>query len=114
MLNEYFSRKEFACKCGCGFDAVDTELLDVLTDVREKFGPVTITSGNRCPKHNAAVGGVHNSKHTKGIAADIQTPASPKHVQDYLEAKYSGKYGIGRYTSWTHIDVREEPARWSK
>lgn len=112
-LNEYFSREEFACKCGCGFDAVDAELLSVLTDIREKFGPTFLTSGNRCPKHNAAIGGAYGSQHTKGIAADFMTPAHPREVQDYLEEKYPDKYGIGRYDNRTHIDVRSTKARWT-
>lgn len=103
-----------ACRCGCGFDAFDAELLDVLTEVREKFGPVQITSGNRCPTHNAVVGGSTDSKHTKGLAADIKTPASPKVVAEFLEKKYPNKYGIGRYASWTHIDVRSSKSRWNK
>ena len=51
-VSDNFSRSEFACKCGCGFNSVDVALLDALEQVREKFGPVSITSGNRCPKHN--------------------------------------------------------------
>ncbi|WP_459594920.1 D-Ala-D-Ala carboxypeptidase family metallohydrolase, partial [Enterobacter hormaechei] len=54
MLNQYFKRSEFACRCGCGTSTVDAELLQVITDVREKFGPVVINSGHRCVKHNAA------------------------------------------------------------
>ena len=48
-LNKYFHRSEFACKCGCGFDTVDTELLKVLTRLRVRFNkPVKITSACRC------------------------------------------------------------------
>lgn len=42
--------------------------------------PITITSGYRCPELNKAVGGVSNSWHTKGNAADIR-------VKDEEEAK---------------------------
>lgn len=42
--------------------------------------PITITSGFRCVKLNKAVGGVPNSWHTKGNAADIR-------VKDEEEAK---------------------------
>lgn len=34
--------------------------------------PITITSGYRCPELNKAVGGVSNSWHTKGNAADLR------------------------------------------
>jgi len=113
----HFSRKEFECKCGCGFAAMDSELLEVLEDVREHFGsPIIITSGCRCPSHNAQVGGMPNSFHTKGMACDFKVKSLGENqdtVADYLEAKYPNKYGIGRYIGRTHIDVRPNgPARW--
>lgn len=116
MVNAYFKRSEFACKCGCGFEAVDVELLQVLTDLREHFNaPVAINSGNRCPSHNRKVGGEAKSKHLYGIAADVRVAGvSADAVADYLEQKYPNKYGIGRYVGRTHIDVRESPARWDK
>ncbi len=69
---EYFKRSEFACKCGCGFDTVDAELLAILVNLRRHYGqPITIHSGCRCQKHNKAVGGVINSQHLIGRAADV-------------------------------------------
>lgn len=114
MLNKYFKRKEFACKCGCGTDMIDYELVNVVTDVREHFGkPVVITSGHRCSSYNQRVGGAKASKHVLGIAADIKvTGVSPSVVANYLEDKYHNKYGIGRYNSFTHIDVRDNKSRW--
>ncbi|ANU80127.1 putative M15 family peptidase [Proteus phage PM 116] len=115
MLNNYFKRREFACKCGCGTSTVDYELLQVITDVREHFGkPIIITSGHRCFKHNANVGGARNSMHLTGKAADIKVQGvDPADVADYLETKYPDKYGIGRYAGrFTHIDVRGYKARW--
>ena len=45
----------------------------VLEPARAKYGrPIVITSGYRCAKLNAAVGGVLKSYHTKGMAADIR------------------------------------------
>lgn len=45
---------------------------EVLEPVRERFGkPITVNSGFRCPIHNRAVGGVANSQHMRGEAADI-------------------------------------------
>lgn len=116
MLNKYFKRREFACKCGCGTSTVDAELLQVITDVREHFGvPVVINSGHRCFKHNANVGGAANSQHLTGKAADIRvTGVAPSAVASYLETKYPTKFGIGRYNSFTHIDVRDGKARWGK
>lgn len=50
-----------------------TALVDkVLDPLREKIGePIIVTSGYRCPRLNKAVGGVSNSQHITGQAADI-------------------------------------------
>lgn len=53
-------------------------VLDPLRRIHQR--PIIITSGFRCAKLNKAVGGVTNSWHTKGNAADI-------HIQDENEAK---------------------------
>ena len=45
---------------------------EVLDPAREKLGKsITVNSGFRCTKHNAAVGGVANSQHLRGEAADV-------------------------------------------
>lgn len=112
----YFTRDEFECKCGCGLDTVDFELVKILDDVRAYFGkPITINSGNRCVEHNASVGGSDNSMHLYSRAADfVVKDIHANMVADYLENKYSGTYGIGRYNGRTHIDSRETKARWDK
>ncbi len=44
----------------------------VLDPLREMYGkPITVNSGYRCPKLNAAVGGAKSSQHMRGEAADI-------------------------------------------
>lgn len=45
--------------------------LNVLEPVRLRFGVTRITSGYRSPELNRAVGGVPDSQHTRGEAADI-------------------------------------------
>ena len=115
-LSKHFSRNEFACRDGCGFATVDVQLIEVLEDVREHFdGRVRITSGCRCAAHNRSVGGAPDSEHTRGTAADIVVDGVAAHVvYDYLSTKYAGRFGIGKYTTWTHIDVRQRAARWMK
>ncbi|PJI26274.1 D-Ala-D-Ala carboxypeptidase family metallohydrolase [Prevotella intermedia] len=44
---------------------------EVLEPLRRRVGRVIITSGYRCQKLNKAVGGVWNSQHLRGEAADI-------------------------------------------
>jgi uncharacterized protein YcbK (DUF882 family) len=115
MHSKYFKRSEIRCKCGeCVFESFDTELLEVLTDVREHFNrPIVITSGNRCEAHNFNIGGSKKSKHMAGIAADIIVrDIAPKEVYKHLDNKYTFKYGLGLYKKFVHIDVRESKARW--
>lgn len=114
-LARYFSRSEFACRCGCGLDTVDAELLEVLVDLRSwAGGAVQINSGCRCPAHNRRVGGSTGSQHLYCRAADIVVSGkTPDQVADYLDDLYSDRYGLGRYNTFTHIDTRTAgPARW--
>ena len=114
MKSKYFKREEFACGCACGFDVVDIELLKALEDIREHFdSPVTINSACRCEKYNAIIGGRPSSQHRFGKACDIIVKdITPERVQDYVMGKYPNSKGIGIYSTFTHIDVRENKARW--
>lgn len=113
-LSKHFSRHEFACPCGCGFDTVDAELLDVLERARAAFArPIIITSGARCHSHNLVVGGQLDSQHLVGKAADIAVKGmGASLVANHFIDWFPGRYGIGRYDGWTHIDVRHGRARW--
>ena len=52
---------------------------NVLDPVRERYGkPIKVNSGFRCLVHNKTVGGVTNSQHMKGEAADIIPVSSEK------------------------------------
>lgn len=66
---------------------------------------------------NLKNGGASASYHTKGMAADLDVQgASPKEVADVIENMMkNGEIpdgGLGRYESFTHIDIRSRPARW--
>ena len=57
--------------------------LEVLQPLRDYVGaPVHINSGYRCKALNLAVGGVKNSQHCRGEAADIRI-ASPKQGREW-------------------------------
>lgn len=104
-----FKRWEFACKCGCGYDTVDAELMNVLLDVKREFrgATVIVNSGCRCDSYNMWIGGAKDSQHKKGRAADIVVVGvDPIEVYAYLCQKYVGKFGIGCYSGWVHIDTR--------
>ena len=73
----YFKREEFRCKCGgqycSGFPAEPQEAMVRIADqLRKNLGvPITVVSGLRCPTWNSIQGGVENSQHMYGEAADI-------------------------------------------
>lgn len=70
----YFTMNEFRCPC-CKEVAVAAELV-LLLDVSRAFAgvPFRLSSGFRCVHHNREVGGVDNSRHLIGCAADILCP----------------------------------------
>lgn len=111
-ISPHFYRKEFACPCGCGADTVDAELLELLEAIRERFGPVFISSGFRCFSQNARVKGAKKSFHTQGKAADIILKgATPGEVAQWLNTAYPDRYAVIEYPRHVHIDVREMPYR---
>lgn len=123
-LTKNISRHEVACHCGCGDDSMDIETIRVVQEVCDHFArfmarpkvTLIVTSGYRCLKHNnsKAVGSNSASQHPRGRAMDINiVDVHPHNVYDYLDKKYPGKYGIGKYDDFTHIDTRTNgPARW--
>jgi len=115
-LSKNFSRSEFVCKCGCGFDTPSTELVLVLEKLRTELGKpigITFNGGCRCATHNKSVGGVAKSQHILGTAADIKVAGLSPHIVSIAANKVleSGG-GIGVYNTFTHIDVRPIRARW--
>ena len=116
---KHFKRNEFACKCGKYCDGFpvepDEKLVRFLDGLREHFGVrVTITSGVRCKQHNANVGGVSNSQHAVGTAADIiVSGVDPVSVYDYADEVMGNSGGVGLYKGFTHVDVRSIKARWN-
>lgn len=109
-----FRVREFACTDGSDPIFIDSELVNVLQKIRTHFGKsVTITSAYRTPTKNKACGGSPYSQHLYGRAADVKiSGVSPKKVAAYAETLLKNKGGIGTYSTFTHIDVRETKARW--
>ncbi len=126
---KHFKEREFVCKC-CGQlppamrDNNEALVDNVLDPAREEFGgPVTVNSGCRCPKHNLAVGGVVNSQHMKGEAADLCC-ADNKRLAEIIEAngkvdqmiKYLDKDGGIRFihVSWKRVGQNRKQRLISK
>ena len=83
----------------------------VLEPLRVAMGrPINISSGYRCEQLNKAVGGVYNSQHLKGQAADISIEgdmAFGRKVFDYIKNHLPFDQLIWEHTAsgtyWVHV-----------
>lgn len=114
-LSANFKVKEFACSDGSDPIFIAPELVEILQKIRTHFKkPVVINSAYRTVTKNKACGGATYSQHLYGTAADISIKGvSPREVAAYAETLLPKKGGIGLYSTFTHVDVREVKARWN-
>lgn len=88
-------------------EAVRELTLSVLQPLRNAWGkPLIIRSGYRCPRLNAAVGGVPTSQHLKGEAADIGTATPVRLAQMVLDLRLPFDQMIV-YPTFVHISHRK-------
>ena len=113
-LSKNFSVFEFDCNDKSDEILIDTELVTYLQKIRDwAKAPVIITSAYRNDTYNRLVGGVSNSYHTKGMAADIVIRGKkPIEVAKFAESL--GILGIGCYNDdlFNHIDTRKSKFFW--
>lgn len=118
---EFFTRDEFKCQCFkqpdgpyCdGFPVEPQEkMVRTVNEIRRRLGvPVTIVeaggSGVRCPRHNASpqVGGVANSLHLTGNAADLHSEKSPEEMARVAEEVMGNTGEIGIYSWGIHVGI---------
>lgn len=105
MLSQHLSRKEIACKCGCGKDHISPDLVALFERIRARVGPLTVTSGVRCPKHNRAQGGKADSAHVTGLALDIACTTGTQRFALIRVAMEEGCNRIGVHPLFIHLDV---------
>lgn len=105
-ISKYFNRSEFACQCGCGFDDISGQLVNVLDMARDVLDhPLTVTSGCRCKRWNRKKGGKKTSAHKKGLAGDLKTISSRERFE-VLQVLFSlGVTRIGIAKTFIHIDI---------
>lgn len=105
---KHFRQIEFACNCGCGHAEMNAQFVAALDMARRDAGvPFRISSGYRCPAHNARVGGVADSAHTKGLAADILTSGSTeRRIILTAVLRYFPRVGIDKH--FIHVDMDTE------
>lgn len=112
-VSKNFKVREFKCNDGSDVIFIADELVTVLQKIRDHFGKaVTINSGYRTPTYNKKVGGATYSQHQYGTAADIVvTGVKPSEVYAYADSILKAG-GVGKYDSFTHVDVRETKSRF--
>lgn len=121
-LTQHFRLSEFNSKDGAEMPAdVLKNVLELACDlqtIRNEAGcPLHINSAYRSPNHNRAIGGVKNSQHILGKAADLSSRNhTPKELYDIIEGLIECEkidvMGMGLYKSFVHVDIRDTYARW--
>ena len=125
MLSEHFSLDEFvisATAMAMGYinspgssELANLRFLcrEVLEPARRVIGePIHITSGYRCLALNRAVGGVAQSYHVRGLAADIhiESAAHASRLADALNAQPYCDLILVEHAhgaSWLHVQARK-------
>ncbi len=114
IIATHFNLSEFSCPC-CMRVMLHPKLLVKLIGLRKILErPVYITSGYRCTKYNNQIGGILNSYHCIGLAADIKV--KDINLIELLEICENIDFnGIGFYEkkNFLHLDVRPtKRTRW--
>jgi zinc D-Ala-D-Ala carboxypeptidase len=105
-ISPHFILEEFICPC-CGQvnDRNARILALALEPVRLEYGPIHISSGFRCPKHNNAVGGALFSQHLVGLAADIALTGDRDRFQLVSLLLKHGFRRLGIAANYIHADI---------
>jgi len=113
QLTENFYRDEFACQCGCGFDDIDLELVEIDQELRDEIGePVIVMSGCRCPLRNAVTpGAAPDSTHMLGKANDLTANDFEKLCRAALNNPRAQEGGFKIYPEKRIIHIDRGPHR---
>ena len=91
---------------------MDKCFLEMLDKARDIAGiPFKINSGYRTLEHNAKVGGVNSSSHTRGLAVDIACNESRARFIIVSALKDAGFTRIGISNSFIHVDSDSDKAQ---
>ena len=107
-----FNVSEFACK-HCGKNNINQSVIDLCQKIRDALGvPVRVNSGYRCPTHNSNVGGVKNSNHVYGRAADLSSSVSAIEMFDTVKKLHAagslpelGYCILYKKKNFIHLDI---------
>lgn len=127
---EWFEYEKFACRCGCGVNAMDIDVILELDVCRSILGfPIICTSGYRCFHHPDELKKPNREKaryaaHPTGHAIDLGI--SHRRADRFLELVYERKFFTGKglrqkgRKRFVHVDncanmdgIRPRPILWS-
>ena len=106
-LVTWFTAGEFASpdNPNSGYE-MDSTFIYMLDSARTIAGvPFEINSGYRSSQHNRFVGGVDNSAHTKGLAADIKVRNGRERSAVVRSLLAVGFTRIGVAKGFVHVDI---------
>ena len=102
---KHFTRAEFACPC-CGRSDMDLDFVRRLDRVRERLGrQLVVLSGFRCAERNRRVGGVADSAHLRGLAADLRCEGSRFRLELLDALRGEGFVRLGLASYFLHVDA---------
>ena len=87
-------------------EALSLLAVNILQPARDALGAITVTSGFRNAKVNAAVGGSRSSQHTKGEAADLQCKDNAALFQFIKTLEFDQliwEFGDKEQPDWVHV-----------
>ena len=100
----FFKSIEFNCPC-CQKAIMDTRFLNMINQARDLANiPFNITSGYRCKNYNNVIGGVNESAHISGLAADISCENSSNRLIIIEALLDTGFKRIGIANNFIHMD----------
>ncbi len=107
-LTDNFNLQEFASP-DTDEVKIDSRLVEICQELRDKIGALIVTSGYRTMMHNERVGGASDSYHLKGLAVDLKPRRLDMLPELFSLAKENWQInGLGIYEAHVHIDIREK------
>jgi len=122
-MTKNFSKEEFDCSDGSEMPiniyhnmVKVANQLQTLRNFLNK--PIHINSAYRSEEYNASIGGVKDSQHIMGRAADITVKgfdpiATYITIEILIEKGDMLQGGLGLYDTFVHYDIRGTQARWN-
>ena len=121
-VTEHFKYTDCVCPCCDRVKLIPEfyEHMEKLELLRCKFGyPIIINSGYRCPVHNREISGAKRSWHMRKFATDIRPnwdggkEYTERLAEMYAQALELNFGGLGKYSTFIHLDMRPVKTRWT-